>query len=433
MGSTKVIFLGLAERVDPTYDGRVELHKWNVIGLRNVIASPIYPCRLSGWQMAIAVSVDDLQAQYNLELVAQDGSIVGTIAVTPEVFTSPEALDSIVGSPSTQAMAVQLLPQKGWSLLFLALGDTPIAVPAPGVYDLVEVRADQRELAGQIIFALFNPEPYSIDQLIAIRSNPYASKAVRLELGCQRCPSKLRAYSALEKLSAEGEEGYSWYQDLPEEFICECKATKINLSSIRRNLFVFLGRDTKRQAQVVKFVPQYGHGMIRNIQLAFIKLLEKKGLVEEEIQKFIEGNPITLHQFTALRILWKPSLFNQYKADIGILTPNKQLVLIELENANIRLMKKDGGIASSLQHAFDQVTDWLQIADDHRQAILSDLDIRPENVGSISAVIIAGRDHRQDAFHLRKLKGNMHGRIMFMTYDDIIEGLEDLGRRLLDM
>lgn len=38
-------------------------------------------------------------------------------------------------------------------------------------------------------------------------------------------------------------------------------------------------------------------------------------------------------------------------------------------------MKKDGGVAAPLSHAFDQVRDWLHTVDEHRLAVLDSLKI----------------------------------------------------------
>ena len=79
---------------------------------------------------------------------------------------------------------------------------------------------------------------------------------------------------------------------------------------------------------------------------------------------------------------------------------------------------------------FDQVRDWLNLADEHRQAFLSCIGAELEQVGAVRGVIIAGRDAGYDPDHLRKLKGVDFGRVKFMTYDDLSAAFDSLLRAL---
>ena len=113
---------------------------------------------------------------------------------------------------------------------------------------------------------------------------------------------------------------------------------------------------------------------------------------EETIQKFIEQNPIILREYPAVRIIFKPPILTKHRADFGILTPQKELIPVEIEHTRTRLLRKNGGEASELSHAIDQVEDWLRTADDHRAAFLSELFIEPDQVSMVRGVVIAGRD-----------------------------------------
>jgi hypothetical protein len=103
---------------------------------------------------------------------------------------------------------------------------------------------------------------------------------------------------------------------------------------------------------------------------------------------------------------------------------------MELERSNLHLLKKGGGIAAPLNHAFDQVRDWLHEANEHRLAVLDSLGIDRNEIGTIRGVVIAGRDSGYDAKDLRKLKGADLGLITFLTYDDLLFALEALIRRV---
>jgi hypothetical protein len=156
----------------------------------------------------------------------------------------------------------------------------------------------------------------------------------------------------------------------------------------------------------------------------------KKNPEEEIIQKFIEQNPIILHRFPAERLLFKPPILTFFKADFAVITPEKDLIFIEIELATKRLLTKEGKQAATLTGAFDQVRDWLHEVAEHRLTILDTLGIDRQMVGKVRGVVIAGRDAGYDAKHLRRLKGTDHGQVQFLTYDDLVGDLAALAQSI---
>src|SRR5690606_37536672 len=142
----------------------------------------------------------------------------------------------------------------------------------------------------------------------------------------------------------------------------------------------------------------------------FGKLIDKNP-AEEVLQKFIEKNPVILHQFPADQLFFKPSILTKFKADFAIVTPQKELILVEIEKAGTRLLRKNGDHHSDLTHALGQIHSWLHEADEHRLALLDALEIPRDMVSKIRGVVIAGRDLGNDAAHLRRLKGADLGRV----------------------
>ena len=148
----------------------------------------------------------------------------------------------------------------------------------------------------------------------------------------------------------------------------------------------------------------------------------------EKIQKFLENNPILLHQFSAGiagGIIFKPKFSNKFIGDFAITTSHDELVLIELEPL-INLMTKNGRASAHLTHAFGQVNDWLQRVEDHKITTLTDLGINPDQIGKIRGVVIAGRSSGYDKKKLTALKRNDTGRISLLTYDDILSSMDTL-------
>lgn len=116
-----------------------------------------------------------------------------------------------------------------------------------------------------------------------------------------------------------------------------------------------------------------------------------------------------------------------------MLTPERELVLIEIERASTRLLKSDGGQHSDLTHAIDQIHNWLGVTRDHLLAVLDDsLHIPREMVSTVRGVVIAGRDLGNDPNHLRGLKARYRGEIKLLTYDDLAAALAVLAQSLGD-
>ncbi len=166
----------------------------------------------------------------------------------------------------------------------------------------------------------------------------------------------------------------------------------------------------------------YEKSTLENLRLEYVHLLNANQK-EDIIQKFIEDNPILLRQFPAEQILFKPPILTRYVADFAILTPQKELIVIEIEQTNTNLLRRNGDHAAPLTHAINQVQNWLQVIDDHRIACLTEMRLDAMSVGNVRGVVIAGRDLGYDPAHLRQLKAVISGRISLFTYDDLLGSL----------
>lgn len=415
-----IIFLGFCERVAYVRDGNTNVFKWNVLGLKNIIISNIFPLNLKGWNIGLAISLNIKGKEHTVRITDENGNEIGSINIFPKE-SSPEAEDALLKKDGP----LMLFMKHGWTPAFFSLSQTDMIVQHPGNYYVNLVVDDELIVIGDIYFAIVDPPPLTPERVAAIRSAPRAYKAVRMEVGCKKCPKKLRTYAALERNEKE-EDGWTWYQDISDQFSCDCGATTIDTSIIRRNLHAFLGNIPLENLEV-SFIPMYEKSAIKDIRSNFAKLL-KSNPKEEIIQKYIEENTILLHQFPSNQIYFKPPILTFFVADFAIVTPQKELVLIEIKKANTNLLLKKGSIAAPLTHAFDQVNDWLQIVDEHRLAVLDSLGIDKESVSTIKGVVVAGSEEGYDAKRLRRLKGTDFGRITFLTYDDLLSSLDALIR-----
>ena len=310
--------------------------------------------------------------------VLLDGGEVGRIELSME--SRP---------PGAAPQEVRPLPMQaisgGWTVAAAPIPKTPTGflLSSPGNYRLVSEAPDGMEITvGEFDCYLAKVPPLTPERIAAIRSDPYAAKAVRLELGCRSCTTKLRAYAGIERVRKLEAEGDIWFGELPDRFECSCKSTRFDLDSIRSGLHVALGV-TVGSVGSTNLIPLYNRDALLDICRKFSTVLDKNPK-EEVIQDFIKENPLLLHQFPSTRILIKPKILTFFSADFAILTTQKELVLIEIEKANTRLLKKDGDEAADLTHAFDQVRNWLHVVAEHRLAVLAALEIQSGDVTGIS-------------------------------------------------
>jgi hypothetical protein len=94
------------------------------------------------------------------------------------------------------------------------------------------------------------------------------------------------------------------------------------------------------------------------------------------------------------------------KADFGILTSQKVFYLIEIEKPKTRLTSHDGSISSEIQKGANQIRDWKLVVDNHRLALLSELDLKENQVHEIRYLLIGGLARRTNAAGLTKLRRN---------------------------
>jgi hypothetical protein len=426
---TEVAFVGFAERAQPIQEGGTPFVKWNVIGLKQTLLSFIFPLTVAGLKWAIALRLGAGGHNLQLNVKAGDGELIGSIGL--ELVTSlPSALGqsaTTLERPNAPHVAGGFIDATAWTVLFFDVkAEPPMLVSRPGHYSVFKVQADGSELeVGSFNVLQLDALPLDATRIAAIRSDPTAAKAVRIELGCRKCPSKVRAFASLDK-KAEAE-GFVWYRDISDNFDCDCGSTHIDVRSIKANLHGLLGHAISSGApSSVTVSPLYEQSMLLEIRRLFVDLLERNP-PEEEIQKFIQDNPVLLHQFPAEKLFFKPAILTFFKADFAVLTPQKELILIEIEKTKTRLMNQSGDAAQPLSHSIDQVRNWLHVADEHRLAVLAAL--RLDQVSAIRGVVIAGRDGPYDREHLRRLKGFDRGRIVFLTFDDVAASLASLADR----
>ena len=421
-----VIFLGLADHFEgaeqPFPYGAVDAyrlaqHKLHII-YPGMIQSNVWMVLARTTFLAEA----DLGA-WSLNIVDSKGEELGRIQIQPnedrklagdEVAAKGEEIPLFIGGNE-----FSLVPFKIDSL-----------VKEPGIYTIQSSYNGKNEVIGKVEFHYRKAPPLTPDQVRAIESDPNSVKAIRMELGCKKCPAKLRAYSGLDRSPRLEQQGWIWQSDLPEQFICECGSTNFSLEYLRESMHGILLKDLTVEPSNLSFVRRYGHQQVKEIVTKFSRLLDKERL-EQPVQEFIEENPILLARFHAKRLFPKPNIVGRFQADFAVVDSRKQLWLIELEKPSLQLFKKDRHPTQALMHAYCQVTDWLEQYAKYPTAILDSLSLSVDDVVTVRGAVIAGRS--RDVTHdviQRHLRNPPYANIEFMTCDDLAADLLEISRNL---
>lgn len=417
-----VAFLGVVERVAHVSDANTHLKKYNIIGLKNIVLSHIFPINLSWFGFMFAVYDVKPNDNIKIRIVNQVGFEVGHIDIAMTATAAPTSLADLALRVDGQLLPI---PDAGWIVMILPSGVANMLITEPNLYKVLLTMDEQDIQIGFIDFILLDPVPLTPDRIAAIRSDPTATKAIRVMISC-KCGDAIKIYTGLDRLPNLEAEAFVWHENLPDSFTCRCGTSVIPLGIMRKNLPSLLGSPSRQDGQL-SYVPLYEKSALTNIRMNFMALLQKNA-PEETFQKFLEENTILLHLFSPDRIFFKAPILSLHKTDFALVNHQRELLLIELERPDTRLIKKDGGVHSELQHAFDQTRDWLHTADEHRAAVLECIGVQQAHVGAVHTVIIAGRDLNHDPEHLRKLKGADFGRTRLLTYDDLLADLDALIR-----
>ena len=423
-----VAFLGLCDRAEVVHPwGIPEL---NILGLKSQLTLPIFPAPLVGSRMVVGIfNLVGLPPDIRLRLLAPDGSTVTDMGLTvavSEVGTPPDLAN--VGSDTApgafailDADTLSWADMPTWSVTALDLPLSAFA-PKPGRYIVALVRGDRLTPIGGFECAWSGPAgELTADRIAGIRSNPFASQTVHMNFHCRACDFRLRTYASLSREPATEGPSNVWYRDLPDRVVCTCGVINQDVTLMRLNLHALLGG---RRAAVLNVGRLYQEHALDELSARFRRLLDATP-PEEEIQRFLTENPVVLAPFSPVRLFPKARVLTECVTDFAIVSPRKELILIEIERADKVLLTQSGQISAELQQAINQADEWLHLADEERSAVLRSIGgLSMPEVGVITAVVIAGRDAGYSPDALRRLKKGPLRRVRILTYDDLAGSLE---------
>jgi len=285
-----VAFLGVCERATLVKGDDPHIWEHNLLGLKELVLCHVYPITLSGFHFAFAVYDPFSFDKCRVRILSPNGA---------ELLFFDLQFEKTDSSLGISVFAQTQYPV--WSVVVASGPEKSPLIKEPGQYKVVLCRNNEEVSIGCLNFGYAQSTPLTEDRIAAIRSDPFASKWVRYSVRCNGCSKEIRTYTGLERSEKAEREGWVWYKLLPDDFYCGCGDNNFSLRYIRENLHAFLGGARKNNAEF-SFARLYEKRAFENTYRQFEELLNREPL-EEEVQQFIEKNPILLHPFSPENLL----------------------------------------------------------------------------------------------------------------------------------
>lgn len=413
--------LGFCDRAETVRKGLPAFWHLNALGISPIRVSYLFPLSLHGLKVLVAIYQPRGGDSFKLIFRGREG--LPSFDLTMEVagFLVSKGEDSSLSETEhTSGVA-----DEGWALLDNPI-DTDVVVNFPGTYDVFLSTPDGEQYVTAVSFLHAQVAPYTPEEITAIKSDPLASKWVRMTVNCKFCGQGVKAYAGIERSPSLESQGFTLNSEIKEDqFTCSCGKTRFSLVPMRTGLHGLLRRNLSPQMDTnVSPVRLYEKTTLEESCRQLLKLIRAK-TNEEELQQFLRDHPIFFHVFMPKRVFIKPPILRKYVADFAVLNTRDELLLIEIEKPHLRLLKKDGDTTADLNHAFYQVRTWTQVLDDHRGAALDAIGLKLEEVARVRGVVVAGRKPSDDK-KLRLLRSASTAEIELFTYDDLLETVTEL-------
>jgi hypothetical protein len=420
---SSIIFLGIAEEVAGN-SRRFPIDSVNIIQLSQFKTHILYPS-ISGYTWVFLVRHGFIKEIYNenikINIYEPDGETFETLDM---IFGSPVEEEN-VQQKNDDKIIISHISDNAWKLIHSHIYEV---ITKPGTYTIKILYRNNEVYLGEVHFFYKKVPNYTSEQVRAIESDPYSSKAARVEWQCKYCPSTLTTYCALERIIAYEDKGYIWYKELPDEFICDCNKTSFKLHYFKESFHGLLGIDIVMAEG--SYERRYSHAKINEIVQKFNEIL-RKNKDELPIQKFIEENTVILAKFSAKKIFFKPTVNGKFFADFAILNASNELLFIEIERPSLKLFKeKDGHPTAGLMHAYGQIGDWQEEYRKFPHSFLDKLSLKIEDVLAARWILVAGRKEREKSKNLQRHISKPFYDTEFLTYDDLASSLRQISRGL---
>jgi hypothetical protein len=418
----RVAIFGWCDRAARIEAVHPALSNMNVQGLGNSRVSHIFPLSLRGLTFLLSLYNPKAGESFVIQFRHSDGARAFELNMNltkTQVFDH-DRKEYVDGGAD--------LGELGWLVVTSQVAND-VLIMKPDTLKTFLVSDGGEKLLGSFNLLHAPLPPYTLDQIAALRSDPLARRIIRMTYSCTECGSKLQTYTALERNRTLDDQGVPWFEDLGENYRCQCGKLAFGLQYLRTGMHGLLSRSlTPDDHAAGDFVRLYETTKLES-DCRELKALLDRNAAEEELQDFLEQHPIFLSRFSASRLLPKPKIMLKYVADFAILNQRRELLLIEIERPGLRLLTKERRITAELQHAITQVTDWIQEVSDHKTAVLNSHGIDLSEVAVVRGVVIAGRSPAGDE-EARSLRRAFSGNVDFYTYDDLLHDTTEIIRRV---
>jgi hypothetical protein len=398
------------------------LQHLNILGLSSARVSHVFPFDLRGQKLIFALYEFKPSDSVKVSFRKMDGEEVFhlTLSATGQRFESARGTPGTLGTD-------EVMP--GWHVGVAEIEQSVILFE-PGQYNAFQVQPDGGEFfLGSFLFFHATADPITPEDVAVIRSNPRGFKFVRAQVTCNHCGDQLKTYAGVEANPKLESEGFVPNTELPPRFVCSCGRTNFSLEYLRTGMHGWLRKPLSMGvSKLTDFIPIYEKSTLEEYCRQFVELL-KLNPPEEEIQKFLLSHEIFFERFVPLKLMHKRPVSTKYFVDFAILNERKELQLVEIEKADMQLLRKDGNITAKLQHAVHQVRQWIQEFADRREACLDGMGLKLDEVAKVTGVVIAGRTPTREE-HLRLLRAFPWAEMDFYTYDDLLNGVTGIIRHL---
>ncbi len=314
MGSA-IAFLGLCDRASHTRLGGTHFKSLNLVGLSNVILSPVYPTHMPKKFVVLAIENPQSASSTSIRLIDEEGKQVASILMTPHITeasarpTAQEMVDALGSSAVAGGES-----GSSWAVCPIPLKEVGIAFGKPGEYRLVASQGEEETSIGTLVCVHLEALPLTPERIAAIRSDPQALKVVRIDSRCNRCKEEFHAYASIEKEKQLEEQGYVRNTDLGARWRCKCGAADWDLRYIRTGLHGCLGATALGHDEELDPTRLYERSAVVEVHRTFRILLDARP-AEDQVHVFIRKNRLLLQRFAPQLVYDKKSIMGQFNVD----------------------------------------------------------------------------------------------------------------------
>src|SRR5438034_2185328 len=232
LSAPRLAFLGFCERAETVTAGHTVFWTMNLLGVSKSRAFYVFPINLRGMTLAVALYQPQGRETFKSIFRGTEGQVPFEfgIQIVSAVLAEVQS-DSTIKETEIDGTN-PVLASEGW--VFIASPITSdVLVYSQGVYKVFLSHASDEQYVGIATFVHIAVPPYTPQQITALKSDPLATKFVRLEIKCNVCHGVLKAYAGIERSSSLESQGFRWNLEIDQdEFICSCGKTRFSMTPI---------------------------------------------------------------------------------------------------------------------------------------------------------------------------------------------------------